>query len=367
MNIQKDYPLKPLATFKIGGNASFFANCENLEDLKQAIEFAKTNHLSLMILGGSSNMLISDSGFKGLVISLNTRGKKIIHDSEEYVLVRLEAGENWDEAVLWSCQNNWWGIENLSHIPGRVGASVVQNIGAYGQQISDTLSEVEVLNSRTGKIEKITANECGFGYRKSIFNTSSKGEYAILAIVLKLQKSRQPNFSYSDLKTCFSENQNPSLLEIRNAIIKIRDAKFPYPTNEFNGNAGSFFKNLNLSLQEYENFKKVFLQNFSLEWQEKLDYIKNKFLPLNNTGQIKIPAAFLIQACGFPGKVIGKVKVNEKQPLVLLNNGGATARDVLAVAKQIRKEVFTKTGLVLSVEPELVGFSEQELKEFLEL
>jgi UDP-N-acetylmuramate dehydrogenase len=364
IQILENVSLKPKTSFKIGGEAKFFVECKNISDIHQAFLFAKENSLEVLPFGGSSNMLISDQGFDGLVVSIEILGKEILEVSQSGVKIKIFAGENWDKFVAWSCENGWWGLENLSHIPGKVGATVVQNIGAYGAQISDCVESVEVLEVESGVIKKLSGSDCGFGYRKSIFNSSLKGKFVILNLVLNLNKTAKPNLNYGDLQKYFTENKNPTLFQIRQAVIEIRNKKFPFPEKEIGGNAGSFFKNLVLNLPEFTELEKKFIENFSKEQLEKLLQYKNKFGQGEN---IKISSAFIIDICGFKGREMGRVKVNETQSLVLLNMGGATAKEVLALAKAIRQDVYKKTGLILELEPELVGFSESEIKSFLEI
>lgn len=362
--IGKNVLLKPFTTFKIGGEAKYFAKCTSVLELKQALLFAKKNIQPVLLLGGSSNMLISDYGFAGLVISVEILGKEILFENSQMVQIKISAGENWDQAVAWSCKNKWWGLENLSHIPGKAGAAAVQNIGAYGSQISDYLERVEVLEVASELVKNLSVSDCEFGYRKSIFNSSQKGKYVILSLVLNLSKTTKPNLIYADLQKHFVGNINPKLSDIRQAVVDIRNKKFPFPEKEIGGNAGSFFKNFILNPSEYVKLEKRFGENFNHEQLEKLLRYKNKFIQAE---KIKIPSGFVVEICGWKGREMGRVKVNETQSLVLLNMGGATAKEVLALAKAIRQDVYKKTGLVLELEPELVGFSEHEVKSFLEI
>lgn len=361
LEIQKDVLLKPFTTFKIGGFAKFFAHCTNLEDLKSALLFAKENKEKVLIISGSSNMLISDAGFEGLVISMEILGKEILLEDTQKVKVKVLAGENWDKIVQWACTQGFWGLENLSHIPGKTGAAVVQNIGAYGAQVSDIIESVEVLEIATGEIRNLSNSECGFGYRRSIFNKEQKGQYVILSVVFALSKIANPNIKYADLQIYFKEKFSPSVSEIRNAVIEIRNKKFPFPTQAKDGNAGSFFKNVLISKANFSKLEEKIKTNFGKAELEKLKLYEQRS---ENAEVIKIPTAFLIEICGWKGRELGGVKVNESQSLVLLNMGSATAENVLALAKAIRQNVYSKTGIALEIEPELVGFSEAELNSF---
>ncbi|HEX5484140.1 MAG TPA: UDP-N-acetylmuramate dehydrogenase [Terriglobia bacterium] len=364
MKIRENESLKPYTTFKIGGPARFFAAIESRQDLLQALQFARSEERAIFVLGGGSNILTSDNGIDALVLHPMGGGIALLDEDEEQVQIRVEAAEPWDRLVAYAVEHHWGGIENLSHIPGQAGAALVQNVGAYGQQISDVFETAEVAELRTRKIETLRREDCGLGYRKSIFNTFRKGQFLILALTLRLTKRLHPNLTYPDVKAWFQklDIQEPSLEQIRQAIIAIRDRKFPYPREEKGGNAGSFFKNLTLSAQEYENLERRFETSFRARDLDRLAEIHRRFPAAEG---IKIPTAFLIEACGLKSCRMGNVRVNESQPLVLLNQGGATAKDVLTLARHIRQTIYARTGVKISIEPELVGFTPQELAEFM--
>ncbi|MGH9439517.1 MAG: UDP-N-acetylmuramate dehydrogenase [Terriglobia bacterium] len=365
MEILSNHPLKPYTTFKIGGPARYFAEIRVPSDLTQALEFADSKRVQTFVLGGGSNLLISDQGLDALVLHPARAGVTAEEKSTKRVLLRVEAGEPWDRLAAYAVENNWWGIENLSHIPGLAGAAVVQNIGAYGQQLSDALQEVQVADLRTGATSQLTAAECGLAYRKSIFNSSHKGRYLILNLTLRLDRDPRPNLEYHDVKAWFKDlgTRQPTLAKIRQAIIAIRDAKFPYPREEKGGNAGSFFKNVTLSQEEYEALDQRFQDHFNREQLSRLRELRQRSAARRD---IRISTAFLIEACGLKSHRIGRAIVNERQPLVLLNEGGATARDVLLLARHIRQTVFAQTDLKISIEPELAGFTPLELAEYVE-
>jgi UDP-N-acetylmuramate dehydrogenase len=303
------------------------------------------------VLGGGSNLLISDDGFDGLVLKVENKGIEILSQDESSVTLKVASGEVWDEFVKFVVKNNWWGVENLSHIPGSTGAIAVQNVGAYGQEAKNVIDSVVVFNRETHEIQSLKSADCGFAYRSSIFNTSQKGKYIIFNIVFKLSKIPQPILSYRDLQIKF-EGQNPSLDEIRNAVIVIRDKKFPFPTGAKKGNAGSFFKNPLLDDSKYSDLVATILKTFGNEKAEELG--KKKF---EDQDQIKVPAAFLIELCGLKDLENGGAAINQNQPLVIINKSGtATAAEVLALANRVRSEVLAKTGIELAFEPELIGF-----------
>jgi UDP-N-acetylmuramate dehydrogenase len=362
--ILENLSLKPYTTFRIGGPARYFAAVETREDLAQAIEFARSRSLAVFILGGGSNVLVSDAGLNAFVIHPAREGAGIVQEDSENVWVQAEAAEEWDGLVALAARNNWWGIENLSHIPGQTGAALVQNVGAYGQQISDVFEHAEVAKLSTGDTEFLTNEDCNFGYRRSVFNTTRKGAGLIWSITLRLRKEACLNLTYPDVRRWFERaaNLNPSIQQIRDAIITIRDSKFPFPREEKGGNAGSFFKNAVLTAREYAALEQRFRKSFGPAELARLKEFK-----FHSGDGIKIPTAFLIQVCGLKGKRMGNVEVNEAQPLVLLNRGGAAAHEVMLLARQVRQTIFSKTGIEISIEPELVGFSANERQEYLAL
>jgi UDP-N-acetylmuramate dehydrogenase len=356
-------PLKPYTTFKIGGPARYFVHAALMDDFRGALVLAEKQALPLFVLGGGSNILVSDAGFDGVVVHPACRGIAILHEDAEAVTLEVSAAETWDDLVQHAVEHNWGGIENLSHIPGQAGAALVQNIGAYGQQISDVVHSAQVMQISTAEVKVLSAADCGFGYRRSIFNTTARGKLIIVGLTLRLARHGRSQLDYPDVRAYFQERgvQQPSLTEIRQAIITIRDRKFPFPREERGGNAGSFFKNLSVPESEYAALRERIQHNFPARELTRLEEVRNRFPAAD---RIKIPTAFLIEICGLKGHRIGGAQVNESQPLVLLNQGGATAQDVVALAQHVRKTVRARTGMVIALEPELVGFSKQELADF---
>ncbi len=335
-------------------------------DALEAYEFAKNHQLKTFVLGGGSNILVSDEGFNGLVIKVVNKGIEVINNNDNDVLLKVASGEVWDEVVKFAVKNNWWGIENLSRIPGSTGAIAVQNVGAYGQEASKVIESVAVFNKETHQILNLPAANCGFAYRQSIFNSADKGKHIIFNIVFKLEKNGKPNLDYRDLKMKF-QGQSPKPDQIRQEIIAIRDKKFPFPKEAKLGNAGSFFKNPILSPEAYQALKDRVLGEFGKEKVDELE--KKKFLDStiltavkivlkeNQLNLVKVPAAFLIDLCGLKNLQSGGAGINPNQPLVIINQTGqATARDVLNLANIVRQTVLAKTGIELQFEPELIGF-----------
>ncbi len=384
MKISENVILAPYTTFKIGGPAQYFCEVKDQQEALEAFEFAQEKKLQTLLLGGGSNLLVSDEGFEGLVVRVVNRGIEVINnnnnnnnDNDNLIMLRVASGEVWDEVVKFAVNNGWWGIENLSHIPGSTGAIAVQNVGAYGQEAKNVIESVTVFNTQTHQILNLNNKDCNFAYRSSIFNTTEKGKYIIFYITFRLQKNGKPNLSYRDLKNYFlspftlsasSDSASPpggeknnvlSLAKVRQAIIYIRDKKFPFPTEAKKGNAGSFFKNSFLNMGQYELLENTIVTNFG---EEKLEDLRTKtFVDLPN---FKVPAAFLIELCGLKDLENGGAAINHNQPLVIINKTGqATAKEVLSLASLVRQTVKEKIGISLNLEPELVGFGKDELIE----
>ncbi len=356
-SIQSNVPLKPYTTFKIGGPARFFTEASTPEQFRRAFAFAREQRLPIFILGGGSNILVSDDGFDGLVVHPVRSGFEVEDRGDSTFSACIQAGEMWDQAVEKSVERELWGIENLSHIPGQAGAALVQNIGAYGQQVSDVFESADVMELNTGVVRTLGPSDCRLGYRTSIFNSDARGKYLILSLRLRLSAYGQPNLTYPDVREYFRRLGvgTPGLAEIRRAIITIRDRKFPFPREERGGNVGSFFKNLQLRPMEFEALRARLAREFAPSVLERLQEIRQRSL----SDLIKIPSAFLIDICGLKGFRIGGAEVHPGQPLVLMNCGHATARDVLALARHVQQTVYSRTGMTLALEPQLVGFSEE--------
>lgn len=361
--IQENHSLAPYTTFKIGGTARYFVDVQSEADLKEALALSKREALPLFILGGGSNVLINDVHLDKIVIHMNIKGFEVIEETDADVIIRVAAGEIWDEIVAKVVAKAWWGIENLSHIPGKVGSAPIQNIGAYGQEISEVIETVEVLDTQDGNKKVLTNAECLFGYRRSIFNQEEKGRYITLHTTLRLSKKAKPVLSYKDLQNYFQDKDSPTLQEIREAVITIRDAKLPHPDQI--GNAGSFFKNLILSEEEYEVLNKKIAQNFPLEIKDKLESFHKK---LTSSQGAKIPTGFLIEICDLKGTQIGGAKIHDRSGLVIINeNGEATAEDVMKLFQHIRQIVFEKTGMKITHEPEWVNVDPEQVQEYFAL
>lgn len=356
MEIKENILLAPYTTFKIGGRAVYFCVVKTASDAKKALSFAKKRRLNMFILGGGSNILVSAKGFKGLVMKMENKGIKVVRKNDKSVTLKVAAGETWDKVVKFAVKKNLWGIENLSHIPGNVGAIAVQNVGAYGQEAATVIKSVSVLDCNTLQILELKNEKCYFAYRKSIFNSSSKDRYIIFYITIVLNTEAKPCLEYRDLKNRF-RTHIPPIDKIRQAIIEIRDKKYPFPTEAKEGNAGSFFKNPILDEQAFQSLKALIASGFSRQTAETLEA-----KVFREENKIKISAAFLMEICGLKDVQEGGAKINHNQPLVIINESGrATAGDILRLAEKVIRTVYRKTGIKLSVEPELIGFSKDEL------
>ena len=361
MNILENVLMSEHTTFHIGGPARFFGVVVTISDLLEGIAFAEEHALPILFLSGGSNMLVSDSGFSGFVLKLDLKGIEKVLETGEEVVVKVASGEVWDEVVTYAVNQGLWGIENLSHIPGRMGGVPVQNVGAYGQEAKNVIVSVDAYDLKEKKLVTLENKDCNFSYRRSIFNTTKRGRYAILYTRIVLSKLPRPNLDYRDLRLRFNEGTTPSPSEIRNAVISIRDKKFPFPVSPETGNSGSWFKNVTLDSVSLNKLKGRLQTEFGSGISARLEeYEKN----LTTEAGTKIPAAFLLDACGLKGLSMGGAVINPEQPLVIVNKSGtARATDVLGIVKKVRTTVLERMGIALEIEPELVGFSAEEIRE----
>ncbi|PSG91659.1 UDP-N-acetylmuramate dehydrogenase [Aurantibacter aestuarii] len=323
MEIKHNISLKPYNTFGIDVKAKSFVSVNTTEDL---VTLLNTNQdQPKFILGGGSNMLLTKD-ITDLVIHINLKGKSIVSESEEHILIKCNAGENWHEFVLWCLEHNYGGLENMSLIPGNVGTSPIQNIGAYGVELKDTFHSCEALNLKTLEIETFKNSDCKFEYRNSIFKTTVKGQYIILNVTFKLStKNHHLKVDYGAIKEQLIQNSisTPTIKDISNAVIAIRQSKLPDPKEI--GNSGSFFKNPVISNEAFTNL----LKNFPEAPCYKV-----------STSEVKVPAGWLIETAGFKGKTFGNYGVHKKQALVLVNYGGASGNDILKLSQLIQETVL---------------------------
>ena len=330
LKFEENVSLKPYNTFGIEVQTKYFYKITNSHELKKII--SRNQNIHFRVLGGGSNVLFTDN-FKGLTLLIANKGIEVLEESKENITVEVQAGENWHEFVLWCLNHNYGGIENLALIPGSVGAAPIQNIGAYGVELTSVFKYCKALNKDTLEEEIITKKDCGFDYRSSIFKTIKKGKYIITSVCFKLQKfPHNVNIKYGVLKQTFL-NRSPKIQQVAAAVIKIRQSKLPNP--KILGNSGSFFKNPLVSKSHFELLKASYheLPSFS-----------------STNEQLKIPAAWLIDHLGFKGTIHGGVGVHKNQALVLVNLGTAKGKEVLDLAKKIQLAVKETFNISLETE-----------------
>jgi UDP-N-acetylmuramate dehydrogenase len=344
-------PLAPLTTLGIGGPARFLAEAREEAQVFSALEFARNQDCPVFILGGGSNLVISDSGYQGLVLHVALSG---IRGSDAAGKVTAAAGEPWDAFVGACIERNLAGIECLSGIPGSVGGTPVQNVGAYGQEVSEVIASVRVLDRSSGEIVQIPNSACEFGYRTSIFNTRLRDRYIVLAVDFTLHNGGRSRIVYSDLQRHFEGRPEPVPLgEVRAAVLEIRASKAMVlkEGDPDSRSAGSFFKNPVVAPEEAQRIEDAARRLGCIGPREKLPAY-----PVTD-GAIKVPAAWLIERAGFQkGYGRGRVGISTKHSLALVNRGGATARELLQLAGEIRSGVQAAFGVRLMPEPVFVGF-----------
>ncbi len=342
MKIEENIPLAPFTTFGIGGPARYFVEVSSESDLRNAIDYSYSKNVPMFILGGGSNLVVSDAGFNGLVIKIAIRGIDESSDRGRR-LFQAGAGEDWDGLVAHAVDENCAGIECLSGIPGTVGATPVQNVGAYGQEVSDTITQVYALEMSTQLVRELTPEQCGFAYRTSVFNTTEKGRFIILGVRFSLTPNGEPKIEYRDLQKHFGDRK-PALKEVRQAVREIRHSKgmLIVEGDEDCRSAGSFFKNPIVSPKKFAEVQQI---------AEGRGLAKVPSFPADND-QVKIPAAWLVEQSGFPkGFVKGAAGISRRHSLAIINRGGAKASDILALKDDIQRGVMDQFGIELKPEP----------------
>lgn len=337
MEIKLNFSLKKYNTFGIEAKAKQFIAVHTIDELKNILVKYKSE--KKFILGGGSNMLLTQN-IDALVIHIDLKGKKIIKENEDVVWVESMAGENWHEFVLWAINQDFGGLENMSLIPGNVGTTPVQNIGAYGTEIKDTFVSCESINIATQEMKTFNKEECHFGYRESVFKQELKDQYIITSVVFQLTKrNHKINTSYGDI-TKELENKkviSPTIKDVSNAVIAIRQSKLPDPKEL--GNSGSFFKNPIISKKSFANIHKKFPEM--------------KFYEISET-EVKVPAGWLIEQAGFKGKRFGDAGIHKNQALVLVNYGHATGQEILNVSKNIQETIYNIFGIHIEAEVNII-------------
>ncbi len=333
MQVLQNISLKSYNTFGIDVKAKYFLEINSKEELSLALNSKQS--AKKFILGGGSNMLLTQN-IDALVIHINNKGIEVVKEDDNYVYVKVEAGENWHEFVLWCIENDFGGVENLSLIPGNVGTSPIQNIGAYGIELKDVFVACEAMNVTNHAIQTFKNEECRFGYRNSIFKSEVKGQYIILNVTFKLTKGNHKlNTSYGAIQEELLANniQEPTINDVSNAVIRIRQSKLPDPKEI--GNSGSFFKNPVISMEHFNKLKSIFPEMPSYSVSDK---------------EMKIPAGWLIEKAGLKGKRFGECGVHKNQALVLVNYGSAQGKDILNLSKLIQKTILRLFEIDLEAE-----------------
>ncbi|HET6527201.1 MAG TPA: UDP-N-acetylmuramate dehydrogenase [Balneolaceae bacterium] len=336
--VKRDVDLRPYNTLHVSAKACMFAAVGTTGQLKEILRHPETKNQPLLVLGGGSNILFL-SDFEGLVLRVEIAGKEVVKETNEHVWLKVGAGENWHQTVRYCVEKGWGGVENLSLIPGTVGAAPIQNIGAYGVELTDVFALLEAVEIETAETHTFKKEECRFGYRDSIFKNELKGKFVVTQVVLKLSKKPEINASYGAIQSELDKRSivDPSIKNISDIIVDIRKSKLPNPAEL--GNAGSFFKNPIVDKSIFERIKKEFSNapGYSI-----------------SDGKMKVPAGWLIEQTGWKGKVVGQTGTYKQQALVIVNYGGATGKEILNLAGSIQESVKKKFRIELLPEVNII-------------
>jgi len=341
LSIQSNVSLKPYNTFGINVNARYWVDVQHEDDLQTLFQLTDYVDTPKLILGGGSNVLLCQD-FDGMVVHLDIQGIDVVREDEQHVYLRVGAGVNWHELVLHCVDHAYAGMENLSLIPGTVGAAPMQNIGAYGVEIEQVFDSLTAIDRQTGESRQFSHADCAFGYRESVFKRELKGQYIVTGVTFRLNK--QPTFHtrygaiQETLEAMGVSDEKLSIRAISNAVIRIRRSKLPNPAEI--GNAGSFFKNPEIPQTQFDALKAT--------------YPDIPGYPLASTGRVKVPAGWLIEQAGWKGHRTGDAGVHAKQALVLVNYGNATGHEILALARQVQQSVQEKYGIEITPEVNVV-------------
>ena len=337
MEIKTNVSLKTYNTFGIDANAAFFAEINSVAELKEALQLDQ--YPAKFVLSGGSNMLLTKD-IDALVLYVNMKGIEVINETSEHVILRVMAGENWHQMVLWTLDNGYGGLENLSLIPGNTGTAPIQNIGAYGVELKDTFHQCEAMTIATQELQVFSKEDCQFGYRDSYFKGIGKGKHIITSVSFQLTKTNHAtNTSYGAIEKQLQKEgvKKSTIKDISNAVVAIRQSKLPDPKEI--GNSGSFFKNPVISLEAFKKFQNT--------------YPEAPFYKITETSY-KVPAGWLIEQCGFKGKRFGDAGVHAKQALVLVNYGNATGQEILDLARKIQQTVRDQFGIQIETEVNII-------------
>jgi len=339
MKLQENYPLKDVSTFHVRTSAKYYTEFTSVKELKEILSSDIVKSIPFMILGGGSNLLFTGD-YKGVIIRNSIKGIEVVKEEGDSIFIKANGGEKWHDLILYCVNHNYGGIENLSLIPGNVGAGPIQNIGAYGVELKDVLQEVEVMNIGTQEVKVFINAECKFGYRDSIFKGEDKGKYVILSVTLKLIKHpKKVNVSYGTLSKELETMgiTAPTIKDVSDAVIKIRSSKLPDPNKI--GNAGSFFKNPVIPNKQFDKLK--------------ANHPSVVSFPAHD-GHTKLAAGWLIEQCGWKGKRFGDAGVHKDQALVLVNYGDATGKEIYDLSTRIIESVKEKFGVELEREVNMI-------------
>lgn len=332
MTRHENYSLLAHNTFGMDVRATLFFEYDTIEELRAFLQSDDFTHSKRFIHIGSGSNLLFEGDYEGVVMHSAIRTLEVLHETDEHLLVRVGSGYVWDEFVAHCVAQEWAGVENLSAIPGEVGASAVQNIGAYGVEVRDVIVSVETL-TLDGMPHTFTNKECHYGYRDSIFKQELRGKHIVTHVVYRLEKSPTYRLDYGDLRTRVEACGEPTLKAVRDAVTAIRDSKLPDP--RVLGNAGSFFTNPVIPRTQYEALKAEFPNIPSYPIDEE---------------HVKVPAGWLIDSAGWKGRALGRAAVHDRQALVLVNLGGATGKEVMTLAERVCEEVMEKYGIRITPE-----------------
>ena len=325
-----NHSLLPYHTFGMDVKTSVFIEYTSVDELKQILQQENLSDKKWLHIGGGSNLLFTGD-YEGVILHSAIKGTEIVYEDDEAVHVRVGAGEVWDDFVAYAVNQGWYGAENLSLIPGEVGASAVQNIGAYGMEAKDLIVKVEALEVTTGNDSVFTNTECRYAYRESIFKKEWKGRYIITYVTYRLSKSPQFHLEYGNVKGELEKQGCVlTLKNVRDVIIRIREAKLPDP--KVQGNAGSFFMNPVIPRMQYESLLAKYPEMPHYKVDEEW---------------VKVPAAWMIDRCGWKGKRMGNAGVHDKQALVLVNCGGATGKEIITLSQHIQQSVYESFGIAI--------------------
>lgn len=336
-----DYSLKSLHTFGMDVRTAHFVEYTSVDELEALLVRMQSEWETLpwLHMGGGSNLLFTSDYYQGVILHSAIKGWQVVDEDEECVHLRVGAGVVWDELVAHTVAQGWGGMENLSLIPGEVGASAVQNIGAYGMEAKDLIETVDTIEIATGTSRTFACEECGYAYRQSVFKSELKGKFVVTHVTYRLQKNPVFHLDYGNIRAELERmGEGISLDTIRRAVIRIRESKLPDP--QVMGNAGSFFMNPIVPRAVMEHIREAYPQ---MPFYEV------------DTERVKIPAGWMIEQCGWKGRALGRAAVHDKQALVLVNLGGATGREIIALSDAVRHDVKEKFGVDIHPEVNFIG------------